>query len=481
MNAQRKCRWSLAIAIAVSLFCAHTATGQTFSSGSTGADGPLNHTAGGTTTLTVNATGIYNFTTVNVAANTTLRFVRNAANTPVVILATGDVTIAGSLVLSGLDNIGNPSGTQPIVGTDGGPGGFAGGNGTVSGGVPPTAGKGPAGGAPASGSGGNGGSYGAPASFVSLIPLFGGSGGGGGGFNFIGGGPGASGAGGGGAILIASSTRINITGQVRANGGADTFSGSTVNASGGPGSGGAIRLVAPEITGTGALLAVGGTGANAALPSDGRIRLEAFTVGFNGTTAPTPSIANAPGPVSPAGNPALASVPTLAIASVGGVAVPSVIAASYFAPDMALAPGTVNPVPVVLTATNTPVGAPTEITLRMIPQSPGTATNIAVPAVDHTGTFASSTASANVTLPVGQVTVMQAFAGMTLTGQTASLFPLIDGEPVARVLVAANQGLPSTVSLVSRTGKEIRVEQLPAEDQLRVARAWAILKETRIE
>lgn len=479
MNAKNFLAWGLRPAVAALLAWSLAATGQTFSSGSTGADGPLNHTAGGTTTLTANATGVYNFTTVNVAANTTLRFVKNAANTPVVILATGDVTIAGSLVVSGIDNNGNPNGTQPMVGTDGGPGGFAGGNSAVSGGVPATAGKGPAGGAPASGSGGNGGSYGAPATFVSLIPLFGGSGGGGGGIGSFG--PGASGAGGGGAILIASSTRINITGQVRANGGADTFSSLPVNAAGGPGSGGAIRLVAPEITGTGALLAVGGTGANATPASDGRIRLEAFTIGFNGTSAPTPSVANAPGPVSPAGSPALANVPTLAIASIGGVAVPSTIAASYFAPDMALAPGTTNPVPVVLTAANTPVGAPTEITLRMTPQSPGTATNIPIPATDHTGTFANSSASVNVTLPVGQVTVLQAFAGMTLTGQTASLFPLIDGEPVERVLVAANPGVDSTVSLVTKSGKEVRVDQLRAEEQLQVARAWQILKETHVE
>jgi len=172
---------------------------------------------------------------------------------------------------------------------------------------------------------------------------------------------------------------------------------------------------------------------------------------------------------------------TLAIASIGGVTVPSTIAASYFAPDMALAPGTTNPVPVVLTATNTPVGAPTEITLRMIPQNPGTAANTLIPAGDHAGTFASSTASVNVTLPVGQVTVMQAFAGMTLTGQTASLFPLIDGEPVARVLVAANQGEASTVSLVTKSGRQVRVDELRIEDQIRVAQAWQAMGNTRTE
>ena len=100
---------------------------------------------------------------------------------------------------------------------------------------------------------------------------------------------------------------------------------------------------------------------------------------------------------------------------------------------------------------------------------------------DHTGSFASSTANVNVTLPAGQVSVVQAVAAMTLTGQTANLFPLIDGEPVERVALAATPGQPSAVSLVTKSGKEVRVDQLPAEDQLRVARAWEVLRVARVE
>jgi len=480
MNAKFSFGWGLRAAVAVLLAWSHAAVGQTFSSGSTGADGALNITSFGQT-ATVRPGGIYNYTTVNISGS--IRYVRNMDNAPLVILATGDVTISGTLTVIGSDGANvNASLTGPNIGGAGGPGGFAGGNSGFSTGSGPTAGQGPGGGAPSTGSGAQGGSYGASASFTTLIPLFGGSGGGGGQAapNVTG----YSGGGGGGAVLIASSTRITVSGQIRANGGA--VSGSATGCAtniGSAGTGGAIRLVAPEIAGAGNVQAIRGTGGclTATPPSDGRIRLEASNVSFNGSAAPTPSVANAPGPVSPAGTPALANVPTLAVASIGGVTVPSTIAASYFAPDMALAPGTTNPVPVVLTATNTPVGAPTEVTLRMIPQSPGTATNIAIPAVDHTGTFASSTASVNVTLPVGQVTVLQAFAGMTLTGQTASLFPLIDGEPVERVMVAANQGEASTVSLVTKSGKEVRVDQLRAEEQMQVARAWQILKETRSE
>jgi hypothetical protein len=126
------------------------------------------------------------------------------------------------------------------------------------------------------------------------------------------------------------------------------------------------------------------------------------------------------------------------------------------------------------------VGSPTEITVRLIPQS-GTPTNVVVPASNHSGTFASSSASADVTFPVGRVSVVQAFAAFTLTGQTASLFPLIDGEPVERVMVAANQGEASTVSLITKSGREVRVDQLRAEEQMQVANAWQILRETRVE
>jgi hypothetical protein len=219
-----------------------------------------------------------------------------------------------------------------------------------------------------------------------------------------------------------------------------------------------------------------GTNCGQSQATDGRIRVEAFTTaGFTGTASPIASVTNAPGPVSAAGNPQLSNVPTLAIASVGGVSVPTAPAASYSTPDVTLAAGTSNPVAVVLSATNTPVGSPTVITVRLIPQ--GTASAVTVASTDHTGTFGSSTATANVTLAAGQVTVLQAHAAMTLTGQTASLFPLIDGEPVEGVLLAAAVGERSSVSLLTKSGREVRVEELTPEDQARVTRAWDALRE----
>jgi hypothetical protein len=210
---------------------------QTFTSGSTGADGAFNPTT--TTTLTLPPNGVFNFTTVTIPAGVTVRFTRNAANTPVTVLATGDVTIAGTIDVSGTAGLAWRSGTWVgTTGGAGGPGGFDGGHGangvasTVGG-----AGLGPGGGngAPpdmygyrASGSGAGhltagsaGGVNGNVSGGVSygtstLVPLIGGSGGGGGGASF--GGTAGGGGGGGGALVIASSGTITLSGTIVANG-----------------------------------------------------------------------------------------------------------------------------------------------------------------------------------------------------------------------------------------------------------------------
>ena len=474
MKVQRKCGWSQVAIIVCSLVWAQTALSQTFSSGSTGADGPLSVT--GSQTITVRPGGVYNYTTVTIGVGAILNYVGGTDNAPVVILATGDVTLLAGAVISVNGDAGQGVTQVPTIGGTGGPGGFRGGNGGVTPNLA-AAGQGPGGGQPVAATPGAGqrGTYGTPDAFVSLIPLFGGSGGAGGGSST----GQAAGGGGGGAILIASSTRISFlstSSTIRANGGnSGSATGGCFSSSASGGSGGAIRLVAPQIVGAGVLRAIGGApciGGTAG--GDGRIRLEGSTTEFTGSAIPVPSTSLSLGAVSPVGSPVLANVPTLAIASIGGQALPSTTAASYFVPDLTLPLGTANPVPVALSATNTPVGVPTAMAVRLLPQS-GSWTD--VPVTTHTGTFASSTASADVTFPVGRVSVVQAIASFTLTGQTASLFPLIDGEPVERVMVAATPGAPSTVSLVTQSGREVGLDQLRAEDRIRVALAWEMLRE----
>src|SRR5580692_8086348 len=85
----------------------------TFSSGSTGADGDFTPTAN--TVLQTPPNGVFNYGIVNIPSGVTVTFARNSANTPVTILATGDVTINGTVSVNG------SAGNNTVPGT-GGPG-----------------------------------------------------------------------------------------------------------------------------------------------------------------------------------------------------------------------------------------------------------------------------------------------------------------------------------------------------------------------
>jgi hypothetical protein len=468
----------LAIALTVSAWLSgvELSGAQTYSSGSTGADGVFNPPgsvppgttiSGSTVTVPLPASGTFNFQTVTIGSGITVNFAKNARNTSVTILATGNVVIAGTLSVNGRDGQAQQASSTAIsVGGDGGPGGYRGGNGSkLDGSVPAAAGQGPGGGAAAPATLNAAGSFGTYGTTSwSLIPLFGGSGGGGaytatafGEPRFSGGG----GGGGGGAIVIASSTRITVNGALTADGGS--------GACGGSGSGGAIRLVAPVITGAGTISAVSPPSC-AQTQASGRIRLEAYTNTYTGNASPFFFVsAPAPGPVAATGNPALINLPTLTISSVGGISTPAAPSGSYASADMTLPAGTTNPVPVVITAVNIPLN--TVVTLKLVPVA---GIPITFPVSALSGTFGSSTGSANVTFPTGgQVSVLNAYAEMTLT---AGLFPSIDGEDVDRVLTAAELGGPSSTTLVMKSGRAVPVLALSQEDQLNVAMAFEAMR-----
>lgn len=241
----------------VTLGSQSNAAEQTFNSGSDGSYGPMNITSN--TTLALPPNGIFHCTTIKVANGATLRFTRNALNTPVWLLATGEVRVDGAVDVSGEEGgLGNnlSPGRGGPGGFDGGVGGYGGSGfgGTGRGGD----GIGPGGGV--SGLSGGGGFFGGDGSKsygnALLLPLIGGSGGAG-----MDGNPGIGGGGGGGALLIGSNTRITIDGQLRAEGGGTP---SYYNG----GSGGAIRLVAPVVSGKGSLRAYG-------VPAEpGRLRID---------------------------------------------------------------------------------------------------------------------------------------------------------------------------------------------------------------
>jgi hypothetical protein len=126
---------ALAIAIAVGASCAPPVA-SAFTSGSTGSDGAFAPTVN--TTVTLPPSGIFNYTTVTIPVGVTVKFERNATNTPLVILAAGDVTIAGTLDVRGYAAPGVGAAGDGAQGDDGqpgkgGPGGFAGGKGGLPG------------------------------------------------------------------------------------------------------------------------------------------------------------------------------------------------------------------------------------------------------------------------------------------------------------------------------------------------------------
>jgi hypothetical protein len=462
-------RWAAAIVAALSFFCAvDTLVAQNaFNSGSTGADGPFAPTT--SQSITVPDSGVFNFTTVNIPTGITITFNRNATNKPVIILASGDVVITGTI------NIDGKNGNTNALGGLGGPGGYNGGPGgygfdTSFSGV---AGDGPSGGGGgiggttitgtnigdgggggygsaglAGGGGANAGLGGPKFGTVTVLPLIGGSGGGGGGApaNSRGG----AGGGGAGAILIASSGTITLNGTIFARGGTGSGWSNFANGGGG-GAGGAIRLISNTFAGAGTMNVSGGSGGSGAFHSAGAggrgyIRVEAFDKNnYTGASVPTNIISFAlPHPLTPP------NAPSLRIASVGGVTAPSnPLGSLQGVPDVIVPSSQPNPVTVNLEGANLPIGTIVQVTL--IPSSGNTST---VQSSALAGTEAASTATASLTLPSG-ICVIAANTVIDLTmAQAKPMF--LDGERVNRIEVAATFGGASELTYITQSGRRIR-------------------------
>ncbi len=471
--------------LAVAAILAQAPLVQAYDSGSTGADGALHPTV--STTLALPANGVFNFTDVTIPAGVTLTFGKNATNTPVVILASGNISIEGTIDISGED--GTPVGTagDGNVGDDGlpgqgGPGGYAGGMGASPAAVTNSGyglGPGGGGGGMMSVSGvpslvqGAGGSFATQGSAISwggvqpqpgstygstlLLPLIGGSGGGGGagGSTFFG----SGGGGGGGAILLAASGTLTVNGQILANGGdSGPLGGSNCGSHGGPGSGGGIRLLASLITGDGAIEAKGGSASGSCTASgyqiypyydhdhlhggDGRIRLEADTLSRTAATVPAAS-ADLPGVLYVTG------LPTLRIASVAGSAAP---AAPTGVADITLPVSTPNPVTVTFEATGIPVGNTVELTLT---PSGGTTTTTISNALD--GSTSLSTATASINLPTGASTLSASVTYTITIAMAEQLRQFAAGETIKGIRVVADTQGGQSYYLVTESRREIPI------------------------
>jgi hypothetical protein len=394
-------RRTLGLILGILALSMGAALAQTFTSGSTGADGALDLTgtppgtvidfdpAAFTPPLDADGDSVYHFTTITIPANVTVRLRANKAGAaPIHWLATGVVVIDGTLDLNG--NNGHTS-VAPRVPSVPGPGGFAGGIGPGTPNLPPQAGFGPGGGCAGGGNAGHatsgsgnscttgGLSYGNP--FV--LPLIGGSGGGGFNAGFFGSGGGGAG---GGAIMIASSVSIRVNGVIRANGGSGGSG--PGNSPLGAGSGGAIRLVAPTMTGAGSLEAFSG---NNNLAAPGRIRIEALQNTFTGSTGGVARVTTLlPAPILLPTGP----LPQLRVVSVGGQAVPAHPRGTFSPADVTL--NTTQAVAIQLEGQNIPPGTP--VTVTVTNETEGTQVVASPPLA---GTAALSTATVTVTVPAG--------------------------------------------------------------------------------
>src|SRR5437773_2123064 len=125
------------------LLAVNSLLGAAFDSGSTGTNGALVVT--NNLVLDMPPDGVFNYTTITIRGGTTLSFRTNALNTPVYLLAQGDVVLENDarIYLSGTDNNRGAPGA-------GGPGGFAGGFASHQG-YPAGDGQGPGGGTQANG------------------------------------------------------------------------------------------------------------------------------------------------------------------------------------------------------------------------------------------------------------------------------------------------------------------------------------------
>ncbi len=378
---------------------------QVFSSGSTGSDGALNITAPGVTYLDPKAMNIdpagdniFNFTTITIATGSILKISEVKLHGPVYFLASGDVTIAGVIDITGNDSPGVTATAAEQIPAFAGSGGYSGGLGGVHGDSSHSAlpGNGPGGGA----AGDINQPYAVGGGFTTnrfLVPLVGGSGGGGTNDNSQ---YGAQGGAGGGALLIASSTKITLA----ANDGnaPDGIPNGVINARGGygnargcGGAGGAVRLVANSITWTNDYSGIyvdgnGGLGVQGSCktyPQSGFIRLEGNTVhSIDHISLSGPYVQSLPFAL----NLPTAPPPVITVASINGVAIN---ANPFSFPDDTI--NSTTAVPVVINATNMPVNATVNLFLLS-----DTAANQSIP-VTLQGNTSASAATINVLFPSG--------------------------------------------------------------------------------
>ncbi len=437
-----------------------------FDSGSTGEDGALSPTED--VVIPLPPDGILNYTTINIPEGVTVRFGRNAANTPAYLLVQGDATINGTIDVSGRD--GRSFSNLPPAAFAGGQSRFN--NQSGENGQGPGSGRGCN-----AGFGGHGGSYaqngqtrgcsgsdGEPYGNEALQPLMGGSGGGAGGVNDVDGRIfGTSGGSGGGATLIAVSGTLSLNGSILAVGGngeslSEAYESDSISAGGG-GSGGAVRLISTHYIGSGTINISGGNGGQAfgdratsrtgGNGSFGRVSIEYETAASRPIVIPTDFIEKLPQPVF------LDNLPTIRIVSIAEFSVPENPTGNS---DIVLADNADSVVNVETQASNVPEG--TTVRLSYINDNSNTIIQNSENLSLEDGILKTSH---SVRLNQGNTrfTASLGFSVSILQARTLSRFT--NGETVERVELASAMGGKSRLRLTTVSGREYLVDPAAAQ------------------
>jgi hypothetical protein len=402
--------------LTVILTLSAAAMAQTFSSGSTGADGTLDLSAGDLTVV-LPASGVLNYTTVNIPVGRTLTFQNNLTNTAVVVLAQGTVNVAGTINIQA-------TGSAP------GPGGFYGG-------APGQPGLGPGGGQPVwTDTSIENGTWVGP---LSLVPNIGGSGGGG--ISACVTANDAYGGHGGGAITIASSTSISMTGGILA----DPSNGIQVKNTGCNfpfnftyGASGAIRLVSNAVSVSGNLSA-----------AVARLEAPLGNVAYTGS-----GVAPVISPINPEIVPT--KPPSLTILSIGGYPVPSYSGSSFSSIDLLLPNQMADPIPVVVQGTNLPVGSPVAVNFSGSPNATSTTANLA-------GTSATSTATVYIS-NLNRAAVSYLFVSATFDPTLiAQYVPQKGPNAVSKIELAAAIAQKTQYRFFRLDGSQVPFDRLSAQ------------------
>jgi hypothetical protein len=375
-----------------------------FDSGSTGALGAFEPTVD--TIVPLPEDGVLHYTSVTIPDGVTVTFARNRHNTPVYMLASGDVSIAGAIDVSG----GAPERVDmthvTVLGGLGGPGGSDGGSARLAAeqsAVGRGLGPGPGhaelaklggGGASPVNAGGIG-LFGPPGGVAPSVPelehTHGGSGGGA--MANAQNGVVAGGGGGGGALILGASGNVAVSGRILANGGGGVDQG-------GVGGGGYVRLVATSISGDGSVEAHGGAftcgGIHGGCGGAGVIRFDAETVQglITSQANPAPSFGapSRPVPWDPSAR------PTIEIVEISGQ-IPSAVGSDsrpLLAPELLLPQG--QQVAVKLEARNVPEGTIAKVVLSPL-GAPPTPIEVEAPPMSCQG--AVCTATVQIEIPAG--------------------------------------------------------------------------------